>query len=243
MNKTATIILLIVLLILMYYVAQRTYKAVNTETKSSTPISSITNNSSVVKKVSNIQDQTSASVSSAASSSSLTVKNIKEEVDCIVIDNFEDLAENSAWGVVNDGVMGGLSKGNITINNQSLTFAGNINTNGGGFSSIRRPLPSNILTTGTRITVKAISDGRTYRLTVWEQGSNTSHQAVLPFVSSNESQEVSLLLNSLVPTRFGRNIQVKSLTLSKAREIGIILSDGINGPFSLELESIKICQQ
>jgi hypothetical protein len=219
MNKTATIILLIILLILMYYIAQRGNKISNTENQSSPPVSSV------------------------ASSSSSAAKEDRQIAECIVIDSFEDLVEDSAWGVVNDGVMGGLSKGNITINNQNLTFAGNINTNGGGFSSIRRPLTSNILTTGTRITVKAISDGRTYRLTVREQGSNTSHQAVLPFINSNELQEVSLLLNDLVPTRFGRNIQVRSLTPSKAREIGIILSDGINGPFSLELESIKVCKQ
>ena len=41
------------------------------------------------------------------------------------------------WYVQNDNVMGGRSEGGFNISSGQLIFAGNTNTNGGGFSSIR----------------------------------------------------------------------------------------------------------
>ena len=50
------------------------------------------------------------------------------------------------WRIVNDNVMGGRSRGHFEISEQSLSFFGTTNTNGGGFSSIRsfldEPVPS-----------------------------------------------------------------------------------------------------
>ena len=41
------------------------------------------------------------------------------------------------WRIVNDNVMGGRSIGDFKISEESLSFFGATNTNGGGFSSIR----------------------------------------------------------------------------------------------------------
>ena len=50
------------------------------------------------------------------------------------------------WRIVNDNVMGGRSRGDFEISEESLSFFGVTNTNGGGFSSIRsfldEPVPS-----------------------------------------------------------------------------------------------------
>ena len=50
------------------------------------------------------------------------------------------------WRIVNDNVMGGRSRGDFEISEESLSFFGATNTNGGGFSSIRsfldEPVPS-----------------------------------------------------------------------------------------------------
>ena len=44
------------------------------------------------------------------------------------------------WGIVNDGVMGGISQSNIYLNEENnIIFAGNVSLeNNGGFASIRR---------------------------------------------------------------------------------------------------------
>lgn len=46
--------------------------------------------------------------------------------------------QQSAWRVVVDGVMGGRSTGNVDFTGDAMVFSGNINLNGGGFSSVRR---------------------------------------------------------------------------------------------------------
>jgi len=46
--------------------------------------------------------------------------------------------EKEGWSVVIDGVMGGKSTGAMTTEDGVLQFTGNINLDGGGFSSIRR---------------------------------------------------------------------------------------------------------
>jgi hypothetical protein len=45
---------------------------------------------------------------------------------------------SSAWRVQVDGVMGGLSTGTLDFSEGKLKFSGDINLNGGGFSSVRR---------------------------------------------------------------------------------------------------------
>ena len=49
-------------------------------------------------------------------------------------------SEDQPWVVVNDGVMGGRSQGAITTETNRMKFTGNIVTDGGGFSSVRRLL-------------------------------------------------------------------------------------------------------
>ena len=75
------------------------------------------------------------------------------------------------WFRLDDGVMGGLSetmheKGQATQDSSSLHFTGTINTNGGGFASIRARFPPNqYLTKSTRgIKLALKGDGKTYKL-------------------------------------------------------------------------------
>ena len=51
------------------------------------------------------------------------------------------------WGIVNDGVMGGISQSNIYLNEaNNIIFAGNVSLeNNGGFASIRRGFDGNQL--------------------------------------------------------------------------------------------------
>jgi len=56
---------------------------------------------------------------------------------CDMFMNFETSDELRQWYAVNDGVMGGLSSGGPRFDDGIMIFEGMINTNGGGFSSLR----------------------------------------------------------------------------------------------------------
>ena len=64
---------------------------------------------------------------------------------CRTLVDFSDPDEFARWDVINDGVMGGLSKGHIEQVDDALSFTGTINTNGGGFTSLRRTLPESAM--------------------------------------------------------------------------------------------------
>ena len=80
-----------------------------------------------------------------------------------------DFASDSGvtWYTVNDGVMGGRSRGGFRIGDGILTFEGSTNTNGGGFSSIRTHRRGMDLSDHAGIRLRVRADGRryTFRLT------------------------------------------------------------------------------
>lgn len=70
------------------------------------------------------------------------------------------------WWVVNDGVMGGLSKGNKILTRNSILFKGVISLdNNGGFSSLRRSLEDRDLTQYNEVEIRYRSLGISQALT------------------------------------------------------------------------------
>ena len=51
--------------------------------------------------------------------------------------DFDVVTADLDWRVVNDAVMGGRSFSQVRIVDHRLTFTGSLNTNGGGFASVR----------------------------------------------------------------------------------------------------------
>lgn len=69
-----------------------------------------------------------------------------------------------------------------------------------------------------------------------------SHQSCIPFSAMGSWEDVTVNIEDLEPTFFGRRVSGRPLDILSAREIGIILSDGVDGAFSLEIDSIRLCQ-
>lgn len=160
--------------------------------------------------------------------------------------DFNSAMTVQAWRPVNDGVMGGLSSGGARYENESLIFEGLINTNGGGFSSIRLPLSQGSLAgySGLRFRVK--SDGRIYKLTLRGstsyRGRSVSFQAPLPATPEGEWADVMVDFNALQPTLFGQALRGVEFDITQIQEMGLIIADGKDGPFRLEVKSLGACQ-
>ena len=183
------------------------------------------------------QDQAPAVKEEIVESAVLVSKEIQPESSCVLIDNFSD---NSGWQVVNDGVMWGLSRGNYLIEDEQLVFSGVINTDGGWFSSIRLPLWWADYSGFTHIKIIGNSDNRWYDFTLrdtnWRQR-NISHRHQLDLVD----WEGLIDLSELGTTFFGRVVSASPLNTSSISEIGIILNDGLDGDFKIELDEIWGC--
>ncbi len=113
---------------------------------------------------------------------------------------------------MNDNVMGGRSSGGPAFENSAMVFEGEIDTNGGGFSSVRAEITPTTLAGFTHLIVRARPDQRTYKITL-EDGLETrdrrvSQQQTLAFGDSDDDgwQMARIDFDSLDPRIFGRAV-------------------------------------
>jgi uncharacterized surface protein with fasciclin (FAS1) repeats len=143
---------------------------------------------------------------------------------------------------VNDGVMGGVSKGGFKRTEQgTLLFTGDLSLeNRGGFASIRMKPSALGLDGMSALVVKAKGDGRTYwvDLRVNDQMSASSYRAYLP-TTAGEWQETRIPLADFKLQAFGRDLPLKAINAAKVASVGFTLADKKAGPFSLEIEVVK----
>lgn len=170
---------------------------------------------------------------------------MNDDADCSALAVFDSPEAVDAWRAVNDNVMGGRSSGGPQYRDGELVFSGSINTDGGGFSSIRAPLASGALAgvDGLKLTIR--SDGRGYRLTlrsdVQYRGVDVAYRAEIAVARPGEWSDSVVLFDDLEPSVRGRSVPAPAFDPAKAASIGIIISDGEDGPFELAVRSIHTC--
>ncbi len=159
--------------------------------------------------------------------------------------DFEDADANRRWQMVNDNVMGGRSLGDVTFAESVMTFTGSINTNGGGFSSVRLRLREGELDGVTAVRLRVKSDGRPYRLLLEDDqrlpdGRRPSFRGSFDVAASDEWQQVLVDLADLEATWRGNRVSnAEPFDPNDARVLGITLVDDVDGPFELKVDRIE----
>ncbi len=161
--------------------------------------------------------------------------------DTKILEQFDGTQQKLNWQAVNDGVMGGRSKGNFNLKEpSSLLFSGAISLeNNGGFSSIRSFGSTYDLSRFEGISLRVRGDGRKYYLTARSGGGRT-----LAYWSPIQPEKgkwltVNVPFTSFYATSFGRRIPVIKLNTKKVTSIGFMLYDKKAGQFELEIDWIK----
>lgn len=147
------------------------------------------------------------------------------------------------WQPVNDGVMGGRSKGSFKItDDKTMQFFGTLSLeNNGGFASVRtRPTKLN-LKKGEELVLRVRGDGREYNLNLYPPTRRIAFSYRASFkTTKNEWIEVSVPLEKFVATSFGRVVENEKLDPTDVNGLGILLGDKKAGPFQLEVDWIKV---
>lgn len=169
------------------------------------------------------------------------------DFECSVLTDFTDSKSNSRWTTVNDNVMGGRSRGGYQVSDGRLVFEGDINTNGGGFSSIRWQLPEGALRNAQAIRVRIMTDGRAYKLNLRTgaraAGRQLAYRGDLDAADAGTWREVTAPFSALVPTSFGQVVRsAPPFAPSDAQTLGFILADGQDGAFRAEIARIDVCK-
>ncbi|MGK0184907.1 MAG: NADH dehydrogenase [ubiquinone] 1 alpha subcomplex assembly factor 1 [Verrucomicrobiales bacterium] len=147
------------------------------------------------------------------------------------------------WAIVDDGVMGGLSKGKATFTDSgTLRFAGKLSLeNNGGFSSVRTKTVVIDLADSKGLIMRVKGDGRIYQLrlnTDARYGSGeVSFKADFPTIKG-KWHEVKVPFSKFVASWRGRTLDNK-FDPAKIRRLGLLLGDKKPGTFELEVDWIR----
>ena len=168
-------------------------------------------------------------------------------VRCRRVTDFAGELQQQSWRDTLDGVMGGRSSGQVAFTDSTMVFVGEIVTQGGGFSLVRTSLFAGDFDDGSFLSVRARTDGRRYEM-VFKDGlegrrSQLFHEAMVPLAATADWQEVRVELVDLLTTSNGRTVEAAPFEKDAISEMGIILKDGIDGAFTIELDWIDICAQ
>lgn len=148
------------------------------------------------------------------------------------------------WMTVNDGVMGGRSRGDFRVKDGVLRFAGATNTQGGGFSSIRAPRVAYDLTGYDGIRLRVRADGRryTFRLstsTTRKGRYQPSYWADFETDKDAGWQIIDVPFERFRPQWRGQRLSGPALDLENIDGLGLMIYDKRDGPFLLEADWIR----
>lgn len=170
-----------------------------------------------------------------------------ETAMCIRLFDYQKPGQSNSlsWRLVNDDVMGGRSIGRFAANEDHLAFSGFINTDGGGFSSIRLSVPSLPFFGFDHIRMSVRSDGRPYTLSLADEFSvrqGISHRAIIDAGASADFREVEISKHKFSPMFRGRMVQAPQLNTNAVQELRVMLSDFVDGDFRIDLQWIDVCR-
>ena len=158
--------------------------------------------------------------------------------------DFEDTDKSGRWMVVNDDVMGGVSRSNVKLHSDGhLLFDGEVSTNyGGGFASVRTDYKNWEIEKYEGFILRVKGDGKTFQFRC-RLGNNINQIAYRHyFQADNEDwQEIILPFKEFLPTYRGRVLSnIPKLDPKEIKQFGFMISDKQVGKFHLKIDWIGV---
>lgn len=159
----------------------------------------------------------------------------------ITLFNFNKTSNITNWQVVDDVVMGGVSSGTFSINeNGNGIFKGTVSLkNNGGFSSVKYRFKEIRTKEYSKIVLRVKGDGKNYQFRVKEKSSD-SHSYITTFHTSKEWETIRIPLSELFPSFRGRKLDKPNYDKKAIEEIAFLIANKKAERFNLEIDSILL---
>lgn len=158
-----------------------------------------------------------------------------------IIFDFNKDSNIENWSVVDDGVMGGRSKGSMGLSPEGHgLFQGRVSLeNNGGFSSVRYRFDRIEVEKNSTIKIRLKGDGKRYQFRVKNAlGEYYSYMAY--FESSGQWEEVGITLKDMVPTFRGRKLNQPNFSHSQIEEIAFLIGNKKAETFHLLIDKVVV---
>ena len=165
-----------------------------------------------------------------------------EQQERMVLD-FSRAEGRESWYIINDGVMGGISRSKITFSESGTAlFQGTVSLeNNGGFASTRSAPRSYKLGGYSGLLLQIRGDGRDYQFRLRTDGRFDTISYRYRFTTQPDTvQTIRALFTEFEPVFRGRVLaDAAPLSPENIQQLGFLIADGQSGPFRIEIDWIK----
>jgi len=153
--------------------------------------------------------------------------------------DFSENGEISRWKVVNDGVMGGLSKGHFYLNEVGNgVFKGEISLkNNGGFSSVQYAFDQIKIKEYTTLKLNIQGDGKPYQFRA-KRSNSDNHSYVATFETTGEWQTVAIKIKDMIPQYRGEQLPMTNYPGDQLEQVIFLFGNKKEEQFTLEIDTI-----
>ncbi len=158
-----------------------------------------------------------------------------------LIFDFNKDASLENWIVVDDGVMGGRSKGSLRLTPEGHgLYEGTVSLeNNGGFSSLRYRFEAMEVKPSNTIKIRLKGDGKRYQFRV-KNSIGEYYSYIAYFKSSGEWEEVEIPLGEMIPAFRGRKLNQPNFSHNQIEEIAFLIGNKKAESFSLLIDTIAV---
>jgi NADH dehydrogenase [ubiquinone] 1 alpha subcomplex assembly factor 1 len=155
----------------------------------------------------------------------------------LVLFDFSKNSKPDRWQVVNDGVMGGLSKGTFKVGeNGTAFFSGTVSLeNNGGFSSVNYNTGKTEVEGYTTLALYLKGDGKKYQVRIRENNDDY-FSYITTFQTSGEWETIEIPLKEMFPSFRGRKLDLPNYNGKTIVELAFLIGNKKAESFTLELQ-------
>ena len=146
-----------------------------------------------------------------------------------------------AWRIVNDGVMGGISKSSLVLTDAGHgQFSGHVSlANNGGFASIQLNTTIERAEEKTFLVLRVKGDGKRYEFRL--KGEIPQSQSyVHPFATSGEWETINLEISAFYPQFRGRKLNMPNFNFRSIEQMSFLIANKQEEDFELLIDWIGL---
>lgn len=145
------------------------------------------------------------------------------------------------WRVVNDGVMGGISKSSLALTEDGYgQFSGHVSLeNNGGFASIQLDKIIKLAEEKKFIILRVKGDGKAYEFRLKGEISQ-SESYVQQFITSGEWETIKLPISDFYPQFRGRKLNIPNFNFKNIEQVSFLIANKQDEDFKLLIDWIDL---
>lgn len=158
-----------------------------------------------------------------------------------VLFDFDIESDLSQWQIVNDGVMGGVSRSNLILNDEgNAVFSGQVSLDyNGGFASVRFN-PTQNLNVENLQSIVIRCKGKPNRFQVRTKSSFRERHSYIQYIEITETwQEIEVAMEDMYPQFRGYELDMPNYPKIELGEFAFLIANKRYEDFQLEIDWIK----